>query len=76
MFRPLECKGILSWARSKSRKKKRAKEKERARAKAKMEKISKASMQETIRLRKTSRRMAKVMAKCEKGQAEVFIHST
>ena len=73
-------KGTLFWARSTARKRKRAKEKERARAKAKIEMISRASSQETMRLRKMSRRMAKMMArmraKCEKDQAEVFICRT
>ena len=78
MFRPLVCKGTLFWARSKARKRKRAKEKERARAKAKIEKISRASSQETMRLRKMSRRMAKMMARMRANcdQAEVFIYST
>ena len=72
------CKGTLFWARAKARKRKRAKEKERLRAKAKMEKILRAAMEETRRLRKESSRMAKMMAriraKCEKEQPEVFIH--
>ena len=68
----------LFWGRPKARRRKRAKEKKRERAKAQMQRIMKASNQEGMRLRKRSSRMTRMMArmraKYEKDQTEVFIH--
>ena len=78
MFRPLICIGSLSWGRPKARRRKRAKQKKRERAKAKMQRITKASTEERMRLRMRSSRMARMMArmraKWENDGAEVFIH--
>ena len=49
--------------RAKARKRKRVKEKERERAKAKVQRILRASLQETVRLRRKSTRMARMISR-------------
>ena len=74
VFRPLVCKGTLFWARSRARRRKRAKQKERERAKAKTERIRRAVIQERMRLRERSRRMARMIARMRaKWETDVFI---
>ena len=62
-YSALVCKETVFWARAPARKKKQVREKERARSKAKMEKIRRASTKETMRLRKKSRRMARMVTR-------------